>query len=470
MQNNAFFLSFLFFSIYISLENDFSNYIVLNDFTKTNFTLDNEFVIFQYQNNYNYSFQYEINFIFDKGYKSSTKVLFYDSFKKIERDDTGFINYVEATTLKETREIKISYNDNFYHNQTTYYIVLYDISNTYTDSVYTLNSLDYLPFNGYFFYHNSLNHELHFNFLIQEKNSKYFHIQVRPESGNFFNVPSSYLRLTNEKGEKFIEQKITGASLYVKIEPSIKYYFEITSYKKEIYDERDIMLSFEKYRKNILLEKGVETKNDILVDQHLSYFKNISELSINETIFFKFHILSTEDHKEYFFIKYYESDNFEKLETSFPSKKEDFDKEIGSLSNGGIFKYELKKKYKSQKGVLFGVFIERGWDYYSIKPTSIYASVYDKEEESEPEPDKGQKKTSNNPDENKKDDENTTDAGKIIGIIFSVIAEISIFCCCVYCCVNGKCPCSNHSYNSNSLNDDNDSEYDIAIIAVKKKH
>ena len=62
MQNNAFFLLFLFFSIYISLENDFSNYIVLNDFTKTNFTLDNEFVIFQYQNNYNYSFQYEINF------------------------------------------------------------------------------------------------------------------------------------------------------------------------------------------------------------------------------------------------------------------------------------------------------------------------------------------------------------------------------------------------------------------------
>ena len=217
------------------------------------------------------------------------------------------------------------------------------------------------------------------------------------------------------------------------------------SLSKKIYDERDIMLSFEKYRENILLEKGDETKNDILLTQHLSYFKNISELSINETMFFKFHVLSTEDHKEYFFIKYYESDNFEKLETSFPSKKEDFDKEIGSLSNGGIFKYELKKKYKSQKGVLFGVFIERGWDYYSIKPTSIYASVYDKEEEPEPEPDKGQKKTSDNPDENKKDDENTTDAGTIIGIIFSVIAEISIFCCCVYYCENGKCPCSNHS-------------------------
>ena len=203
--------------------------------------------------------------------------------------------------------------------------------------------------------------------------------------------------------------------------------------------------------------------------QHLTYFKNISELSINETMYFKFRVLPTEDHVEKFFIKFYESDNFEKLETSFASKKEDCDKEIGSLSNGGIFKYELKKKYKSQKGVLFGVFFERSWtNYYSIKPTSIYASVYDKEEEPEPEQkeDKNQNKTSDNPDE----DENTGDNGATIGIICSVFSLILIIGCGVYCAKTGKCSSNDDSYNSNSLNDDNGSEYDIAIVAVKKKY
>jgi len=444
------------FSLYSPLKNDFSNYIILNDFKKTKFSLDNEFVIFQYKNKYNYSFKYEINFIFDEGYKSSTRVFFYDSFEKIKRDDTGFINYVGSSSLKETKEIKISYNDTFYKNKTTYYIVLYDISNTYNDSVYTLNPLEYLPLKSQFYYHNTLVHELHFNFLIHETNLKYLHYQARIESGLII-YPTTYFRLTNEKGEKFIDQNCYGISGYAKIEPNVKYYFEITLYKETYFNEKEFMLTFDNFRENILLQKGKEIKTNILFPQNLTYFKNISDLSINETLYFKFNILPSSDHYEDFYIKFYESDNFSKLENLFPKEKEDYDNKIGSLRNGGNFTYELKKKYKSQKGVLIGVFFLREW-MLSIKPTYISARVLDEEEKKEEDTD--QSKTDG-------DSSEKNDSSSVIGIIVGVVVFILIIIGCYYGIKSGKCS-SNNSYSSSNSNDDNESEYDI--IAIKRKH
>lgn len=49
---------------------------------------------------------------------------YYDSVDKIQRGDNGFINYLYETSLKGTRYLRISYDDSFYKNQATYYIVL----------------------------------------------------------------------------------------------------------------------------------------------------------------------------------------------------------------------------------------------------------------------------------------------------------------------------------------------------------
>ena len=69
---------------------------------RTKFTLNNEFVILEYANDIKKDFNYEINFIFDEGNKPSTKVYCYDSKDKIEKGESGFINYLNKTSLEET--------------------------------------------------------------------------------------------------------------------------------------------------------------------------------------------------------------------------------------------------------------------------------------------------------------------------------------------------------------------------------
>ena len=91
----SFLLLLLLFSTNISLLNDTFNIIKLTDFTKTRFTLQNEFVFFEYKNNYNKYFDYGIDFIFDEGQKSSTKVYYYDSVDKIQRGDNVLIIYMK---------------------------------------------------------------------------------------------------------------------------------------------------------------------------------------------------------------------------------------------------------------------------------------------------------------------------------------------------------------------------------------
>ena len=143
------------------------------------------------------------------------------------------------------------------------------------------------------------------------------------------------------------------------------------------------MLKLEKYGEYILLEEDKEIEMKILLPQSLFFFKSISNLTVNESIYFNFRSLHSYFHGENIYIKFYDSDNFERLLSLFPSQREDFDNKIGYIENGGDFHYDLNKKYYSQKGVLFGVFIDRTNSYYSLETTTIYANITRKKDEEE---------------------------------------------------------------------------------------
>ena len=447
MSKGKSFIIFLSFINSFLLLNSFTT-IKLTDFTKTSFSLK-EFVILEYTNNIKKDFNYEINFIFDKGNKASTKVFYYDSLDKIQRSDIGFINYVYTTSLKETRILKLSYNEPFYSDKKTYYIVLYDISNIYSDSVYLLNSLSYLPLKDSIFYHNSLDQELHFNFLVQENSVKYLSYQAR-EGGILSPSATSYFRITNDIGKSFIDGNCFGCSGYIKIIPGIKYYIETALYAKGDFDTKEMLFKLEKYGRNILLEEDKEVERKILCQQNIGFFTSISNLNIDDNLYFKFKIAPGGSHADSLYIKLYESDNFTKLENSFPIQKEEFDYEIKSNSFKEGFIYELKKKISAQKGVLFGIFIERELSpffYYAMDPTTVNV-IFSKKDLS--------------------DKSDGSDVGYIIGTIFGIIGTIIIIAAICYCCVKGKCDgnCLKQSYN---YEDEYEYEYVPAIAKIKKR-
>ena len=131
------------------------------------------------------------------------------------------------------------------------------------------------------------------------------------------------------------------------------------------------MLKLENYGEYILLEGDEEVEMKIFYPQCLYFFKSISYLTVNESIYFNFRSLRSYSHGENIYIQFYDSDNFERLLSLFPSNREDFDNKIGYIDNGGYFHYDLNKQYNSQKGVLFGVFIDRTNSYYSLETTTI---------------------------------------------------------------------------------------------------
>ena len=96
---------------------------------------------------------------------------------------------------------------------------------------------------------------------------------------------------------------------------------------------------------------------------------------------------------------------------------------------------KLKKIYNSQKGVLFGIYMDPSDFYWKLEPTTIYVSTVVGEEEEE-EKEKSDSKEDNN-------DSSHRNAGEIIGIIIGVIIGICIilYCFCKYC----DC-CATHKY------------------------
>ena len=185
------------------------------------------------------------------------------------------------------------------------------------------------------------------------------------------------------------------------------------------------MLNFEKYKESHLLENDKEITVRALYSQHFTFFKDISNLSINNTIKFNIKIDISNFHTDYIFIKYFESDNFENLFNNFPSNREDFDSQIGHLNMGGNFDYTLIKQYKSQRGVLIGIYVDDPGFYWKIYPTYIHVNMDDNND------DDNDDKESDSP-----ENEESSSTDMILGIIITIIIIIIIVRC--YCYVKSK--------------------------------
>ena len=120
--------------------------IELKDLLVTSFSMNNQYVIFEYNNTEQRVFNSSINFLFSKVKNSSATVYIYDSFDKIKMKDGEFINYLNKTSLANTKYFRINYDDYFYRDNCIFYIVLYDNSPKYDDNIKVVNSLKYLDF------------------------------------------------------------------------------------------------------------------------------------------------------------------------------------------------------------------------------------------------------------------------------------------------------------------------------------
>ena len=401
--------------------NNSFNVIKLQDLTRIKFNLNNEFIVFEYYNNIHKLFDSSIFFIFDNGQRASTKVYIYDSLDKIKREESGFINYLYETSLKQTKYFKISHDDTFYKDKSTYYIVLYDISSTYIDYIFVVNSLNYLPLEKEISYKMTLDIQLPFNFIIQKNHSTYLHYQGRGINTILYEY-AYYFRIKSENGETFIDEQSSGTSGYVKLEPNKKYYAQILIVKSS--SETEFMLNFEKYKEIHLLEGDKEITVRALYAQHFSFFKDISNMAINETIKVSIHIDISGFHTDNIFYKVYDSSNFENLLNIFPSKREDFDSQLGSLNMGGNFNFEIIKTSNSQKGALIGIYVDDPGFYWKIEPTSIQIKTIKKKEDEKEEPRKI----------DSLDNEKSSSSGVIAGVIVSVIVIIIFYLCCyLYC-------------------------------------
>ena len=92
---------FLLFMCYSNTDNYTYSILKLDSFNETYFNLNNEILIFEYENQIdNIVDEGSIYFIFDKGNKPSTEIYIYNSYDKIEKDLYNFFNYDYKTSLK----------------------------------------------------------------------------------------------------------------------------------------------------------------------------------------------------------------------------------------------------------------------------------------------------------------------------------------------------------------------------------
>ena len=198
------------------------------------------------------------------------------------------------------------------------------------------------------------------------------------------------------------------------------------------------------------------------------FFKNISDLQVDESLSFKGNTGSWFQNNV-IYVKFYKSDDFYSLLESFPSKKDDFDYNLGN-SKSNSFNYEIKKIHDSQKGVLFGYFIESTNEYLDIEPTNINIKC---EKVKKKEDDSDQKKTDKPYDNNDNDSSYNSSSSTIwiIILVFAFCIFIVILCCCIFYNDNKKhVQQSNHqnyqyqninqnNYNYNNNSNDNSTYY-----------
>ena len=240
-------ISIIFLLIIICNSNAENHIIQLNTFNETYFNLNNEFLIFEYKTNFDNSVKnVEIFFIFDKGNKPSTEIYIYNSYDRIEKDDFGFINYDYKTSLKDTKYFKIYYNDTTYKDKTKFYIVLYDITTTYEDSIYVNNNIFNL-LNNSISYKHKLDFGMHFYFRIYTDKDLYFHYQARQISGILVN-DAYYFYVKDENDVVYSSGQCSGINKYIKIKPNFNYYIEILVIQNPNFqDISQFKLSFSKF-------------------------------------------------------------------------------------------------------------------------------------------------------------------------------------------------------------------------------
>ena len=403
----------------ISKDNSFTT-IKIEDLKETKFSLNNKYIIFEYDNREQRIFSSSINFIFNKGKKSSTKVYIYDSLDDIIMTDYGFTNYLNKTTLDSIKYIWINYDDNFYRDNCTYYIVLYDISQKYQDSIYVVNSLKYLNFGNEIKF--TCDFGILFNFLIEKDSLTYLHYQT---SALDFLDPSYHINIENETRTNLINSYTNSESGYIEIKPKVKYYVHIRIYQPYEYEilEKTFYLNYEKYRNNILIKDNNYIKKSVLSSQNYTFFKSLSNLATNESIIIEGDC-NTYNSDSDIYIKKYQDDNFEILYKDFPTKKSDYDHHLGK---GKGFKYEIKKEYGEQKGILVGFFIDKKSSFTS---SEISFRAY-KSEPKKDEDDGGQKNQTDN-----RNSGNTSSKSSfpVIWIVcISIVLIIFIITLCIVC-------------------------------------
>ena len=469
---------FLIFIIYSNIVNSSYSIIKLSSFNETYFSLDNEFIIFEYENQVNNRIiDGGIYFIFDKGNKPTTKIYIYDSFDKIERGNYGFINYDYQTSLKETNYFAIKYNDTIYKDKAIYYIVIYDSSTIYEDLIYVSNNLYFYPLREPISYKHKLDFQMDLFFCIYIDKELYFHYQAKQISGILLNDAYRFL-IWDENEQIYIDKLCSGINEYIKLKPNLYYFIQIGITHNPFFGGiSELKLSFSKYGEKYWIKDDKTMKLDILTSQHILFFKNISNYEINETISVKGQINTTEYDEEYFYIKYYDSDDFEKLKDNFPSEKNNFDKVVGYLKNGGNFQFNIEKNNYSQKGFLIGFFIENDI-LFGIKPTALYINFTNKEDESkekeeeksdekeeeksdekeEEEDKKSDEKEYNEDDNNKKDNDDKSNQIEIneyninsiyYNIIYIVTGAVIVFS--ITFIIICRCYCNSKINNNNSL-------------------
>ena len=429
------------------------NPIKLNDLNEISFSFNQPFIVFEYENKIQRIYNSSINFIIKNEKEKPIKAYIYNSLDKVINDtENEFVNYLKEESLKETKNIKISYNESFYNDNSIYYLVLYNYGLTFSGlkfSVYVINSLKYLNFGNEFTYKLNFISDLTFNFLIQKNHSTYLHYQTT--GGGYLFRRYYSINITNENGEIVFNETTNKISDYIKIESNVKYFIKITIVGGEDFifnNKPEFMLNYEDYKYNILLDYGKEIRKRVLSPQHFSFFINISNLSVNESIIFKGGASSFLQ-KYFFYIKYYNSDNFYSLIESFPEDKNGFDIEIGNKEYTS-FNYEIKKAQTSQKGVLFGFFIEPNSDILDIRPDYINIRCEKKENEEKKKPDKPIDKID---EDNSSRDSSSTII--VIIVIFAVMILVVILVVCIR--INNNCnrQINNANYESLNYNDKN---------------
>ena len=416
---------YMYFFIFIylitnSITNDNSfNTIKLEDLKTTPFSMNNKYVIFEYDNNIKTEFNSSINFIFSVGKKSSTKVYIYDSLDKIIMTDDGFEGYLNKTTLDSTKCIRIFNDDAFYRDNCTYYIVLYDISQKYQDSIYVVNSLKYLDFGNEIKF--TCDFGILFNFLIEKDSLTYLHYQT---SSFDFLGHSYHINIENETGTNLINSYTNSESGYIEIKPKVKYYVHIRIYQPFEFDylDKTFYLNYEKYGNNILIKDNNYIKKSVLSSQNYTFFKSLSNLAINESIIIEGDCNTYNSDSDIYIKKY--QDDIEILYKEFPTKKSNYDYYLGK---GKGFKYEIKKEYKEQKGILVGFFIDKKSSFTS---SEISFRAY-KSEPIKDEDDGGQKSQTDN-----RNSGNTSSKSSfpVIWIVcISIVLIIFIITLCIVC-------------------------------------